>query len=130
MSMPGPQAGPRKQHCFKLEIWGGCKDEPGCVPERAFALQGNQSPEVLGVPLHQLCLTLRAALPERTPVASGLQGLLDPPPPASAARAMAGLSALGALGEGEALTMLGRHLVSMPMDPKMGKALIYGALLR
>lgn len=61
---------------------------------------------------------------------NALQSLLTPPPAPSGAQALSDLTGLGAIGEGAALTMLGRHLANMPMDPKLGKALIYGALLR
>jgi hypothetical protein len=45
------------------------------------------------------------------------------------------LVALGALQqqpgqEGEALTPLGSHLCAMPMDAALGKALLYGCMLR
>ena len=36
---------------------------------------------------------------------------------------------MGALDACEALTSLGRHLARMPMDPRVGKALVYGCLL-
>ncbi len=38
--------------------------------------------------------------------------------------------ALGALSPGEELTPLGRHLTLMPLDPRVGKMLVFGALLR
>ncbi len=38
--------------------------------------------------------------------------------------------ALGALSPDEELTPLGRHLTLMPLDPRVGKMLVFGALLR
>ena len=38
--------------------------------------------------------------------------------------------ALGALSPAEELTPLGRHLTLMPLDPRVGKMLVFGALLR
>jgi hypothetical protein len=70
----------------------------------------------------------------------GLQGaklqdilaqLLTPPDPASIEAAVLHLTRLGALAPAdESLTPLGRHLVAMPMDADLGKALIYGCMLR
>ena len=37
--------------------------------------------------------------------------------------------ALGALSPDEELTPLGRHLTLMPLDPRVGKMLVFGALL-
>ena len=82
------------------------------------------------MPLHQLCLTVRASLPQTIPVAEALQALLTPPAAASVRAALNDLGAIGAFDEGNALTMLGHHLAQMPMDPKLGKALVYGAMLR
>lgn len=94
------------------------------------SMQAYQAPEVLRVPLHQLCLTLRATLPPSIALPEALAGLLTPPPAQAVAGAVDSLAGMGALGEAACLTMLGRHLACMPMDPKLGKALIYGALLR
>lgn len=65
-----------------------------------------------------------------------LSCLLSPPPPAAVAEAVSGLNALGALqqqegvGGVESLTPLGQHLADMPMDAALGKALLYGCMLR
>ena len=40
------------------------------------------------------------------------------------------MQALDALDPTEELTPLGRHLTLMPLDPRVGKMLIFGALLR
>ena len=40
------------------------------------------------------------------------------------------MQGMGALDGNEALTALGRHLTLMPMDPRLGKALLYAAMLR
>ena len=97
---------------------------------RLWDVQAHQAPEVLRVPLQQLCLTMRANLPSSVSVPRALARLLTPPPDPAVAAALHSLTSLGALEGGGALTMLGRHLARMPMDPQLGKALIYGALLR
>ena len=45
-------------------------------------------------------------------------------------KALLDLRQVQALDEAEALTPLGRHLVQMPVDARVGKMLIFGALLR
>lgn len=37
---------------------------------------------------------------------------------------------MGALGASEEVTPLGAHLTAMPVDPRVGKMLVVGALLR
>lgn len=37
---------------------------------------------------------------------------------------------MGALDSAEAVTPLGEHLTAMPVDPRVGKMLVHGALLR
>lgn len=79
-------------------------------------------------------LALRAGCPAPS-LSQVLSCLLTPPPAEAVAGAVAQLVALGALavtpgGEGEALTPLGSHLCAMPMDAALGKALLYGCMLR
>ncbi|KAF8055672.1 DHX57 [Scenedesmus sp. PABB004] len=106
-------------------------------------LAAQQSPEVLRVPLAQLCLTAKAALDaaaeaEGAPppaLSDALSALLTPPAPDAVAEALGGLAQLGALapdaaGGGEDLTPLGKHLAAMPMDAALGKALLHGCMLR
>lgn len=60
-----------------------------------------------------------------------LSCLLTPPAPEAVAEAVGQLQQLGALQPGdEALTALGTHLAAMPMDAALGKALLYGCMLR
>lgn len=72
-----------------------------------------------------------------------LSRLLTAPPPEAVTEAVEQLTALGALqqqqqkeeeagsgGVSESLTPLGQHLADMPMDAALGKALLYGCMLR
>ena len=52
------------------------------------------------------------------------------PDPAHVQCSAAVMKALGALSPAEELTPLGRHLTLMPLDPRVGKMLVFGALLR
>eukprot|EP00879_Flechtneria_rotunda_P019881 GHRR01020897.1.p1 GENE.GHRR01020897.1~~GHRR01020897.1.p1 ORF type:complete len:959 (+),score=404.55 GHRR01020897.1:326-3202(+) len=105
-------------------------------------LAPQQLPEVLRSPLQQLCLMTKAALAATsetgdicgscTPIlASVLSRLLTPPNHGTVNEAVQQLTQLGALSPGsEELTPLGQHLTAMPMDPALGKALLYGCMLR
>ncbi len=93
-------------------------------------MQAQQAPEVLRTPLESLCLTVRAAVDATRPIAETLDEMLTPPDAASVRSAVANLSDLGALDTGQALTPLGIHMSRMPMDARLAKMLLYGALLR
>lgn len=56
--------------------------------------------------------------------------VLDPPPRAATEAAVSQLKQLGALSAAEDLTPLGHHLALLPLDIRLGKVLIYGAMLR
>lgn len=58
-----------------------------------------------------------------------LAGAVEPPAPAAVEAALALLQEVGAL-EDRALTPLGRHLAHLPLDVRLGKALVLSALLR
>ena len=64
--------------------------------------------------------------------AAFLSQALDPPTPPSVSRAMAILREVGAcegVGEEPTLTPLGHHLALLPMDVRLGKMLVYAAML-
>lgn len=77
-------------------------------------------------------------------VADVLRCLLTPPSTDAVLEACRQLSQLGALSrsqvaagpaadivyQGEMLSALGTHLAAMPMDAALGKALLYGCMLR
>lgn len=67
-----------------------------------------------------------------TNLAETLSCLLTPPSLESVQEAVTQLAQLGALqtAPSEVLTALGTHLAAMPMDAALGKALLYGCLLR
>ena len=58
-----------------------------------------------------------------------LSGALDPPQGQVVARAMGLLHAIGACIEGERLTPLGHHLSALPVYVRIGKMLLYAAIL-
>ena len=110
--------------CFKL-----CSRR---VHDRVLA--ADTSPEVARAPLEPLCLSLRSALPADVSLAAGAASLITPPAIDALTAAVATLTRMGALDHtataAETLTPLGRLLARLPMDPRLGKALVYACLLR
>lgn len=92
-------------------------------------LPSSQQPEMHRVPLENLCLQIR--LLELGKPGKFLGSVIEPPPRASIGAAVHHLRALGAFSPGGSeLTPLGRHLAAMPLDPQIGKMLVFGALMR
>ncbi|XP_033502691.2 ATP-dependent RNA helicase DHX29 [Epinephelus lanceolatus] len=85
-------------------------------------------PEILRVPLEELCLHImkcQYGSPE-----DFLSRALDAPQPQSVSNAVSLLRKIGACHpDSHLLTPLGHHLASLPVNVKIGKMLIYGAIL-
>ncbi|KAF7666472.1 hypothetical protein LDENG_00106690 [Lucifuga dentata] len=85
-------------------------------------------PEILRVPLEELCLHImkcQYGSPE-----DFLSRALDAPQPQSVSNAVSLLRRIGACHlSSHLLTPLGHHLASLPVNVKIGKMLIYGAIL-
>uniref|UniRef100_A0A6N2MG04 RNA helicase n=1 Tax=Salix viminalis TaxID=40686 RepID=A0A6N2MG04_SALVM len=81
------------------------------------ALADYQLPELLRTPLQSLCLQIKSL--QLGSISEFLSRALQPPEP---------LSVIGALDEHENLTVLGRHLSVLPVEPKLGKMLILGTI--
>ncbi|KAK9532533.1 hypothetical protein VZT92_009913 [Zoarces viviparus] len=85
-------------------------------------------PEILRVPLEELCLHImkcQYGSPE-----DFLSRALDPPQPQSVSNAVNLLRKIGACHpDNHLLTPLGHHLAGLPVNVKIGKMLIYGAIL-
>ncbi|XP_029301118.1 ATP-dependent RNA helicase DHX29 [Cottoperca gobio] len=85
-------------------------------------------PEILRVPLEELCLHImkcQYGSPEEF-----LSRALDAPLPQSVSNAINLLRKIGACHpDTHVLTPLGHHLASLPVNVKIGKMLIYGAIL-
>ncbi|XP_015690713.1 DExH-box ATP-dependent RNA helicase DExH3 [Oryza brachyantha] len=98
---------------------------PRCVYD-AFA--DYQLPELLRTPLNSLCLQIKSL--QVGSIGEFLSAALQPPAPLAVQNAVAFLKMIGALDENENLTDLGRYLSMLPVDPKLGKMLIMGAVFR
>ena len=108
-------------------------------------LASAQSPEVQRVPLEQLALRIKALRYPGT-IADVCARLVEPPAAAAVDRAVAELVSLGALEvverdvadedprererarRREVLTPLGTHLSTLPVDARIGKLILFGAM--
>ncbi|KAM1467045.1 hypothetical protein ACFX2I_032190 [Malus domestica] len=96
---------------------------PKCV-YHAFAEY--QLPELLRTPLNSLCLQIKSL--QVASIGEFLSAALQPPEPLAVQNAIGFLTSIGALDENENLTSLGKYLSILPVDPKLGKMLIMGAV--
>ncbi|KAF6174779.1 hypothetical protein GIB67_031303 [Kingdonia uniflora] len=98
---------------------------PRCVYE-AFAEY--QLPELLRTPLNSLCLQIKSL--QLGTIGEFLSAALQPPAPLAVQNAVDFLKMIGALDEKENLSSLGEFLSMLPVDPKLGKMLVMGAVFR
>ncbi|RDX62405.1 DExH-box ATP-dependent RNA helicase DExH3 [Mucuna pruriens] len=98
---------------------------PRCVYD-AFA--DYQLPELLRTPLQSLCLQIKTL--QLGSISEFLSSALQPPEPLSVQNAIEYLKIIGALDENENLTVLGHKLAMLPVEPKLGKMLILGAIFK
>lgn len=96
---------------------------PKCVYD---AFSDYQLPELLRTPLQSLCLQIKSL--HLGSISEFLARALQPPEPLSVQNAIEYLKTIGALDENENLTVLGRNLSMLPVEPKLGKMLIFGSL--
>ncbi|KAK7140601.1 hypothetical protein R3I94_013020 [Phoxinus phoxinus] len=94
-------------------------------------LSQQQLPEIQRVPLEQLCLRVKVldVFAERS-LDSVFSQLIEPPTEGSLEAAKQRLCALGALTDEESLTPLGWHLACLPVDVRIGKLMLLGAIFR
>lgn len=87
-----------------------------------------QLPEILRTPLQELCLQIKSL--QFGSISAFLSKALQPPETLAVQNAINLLKTIGALDEMEELTSLGRHLSTLPLDPKVGKMLLMGAIFQ
>ncbi|CAK9217506.1 unnamed protein product [Sphagnum jensenii] len=87
-----------------------------------------QLPEILRTPLQELCLQIKSL--QLGSIAYFLSKALEPPEALAVQNAIELLKTIGALDITEELTPLGRHLSTLPVDPKVGKMLLMGAVFQ
>nr|GLL32231.1 DExH-box ATP-dependent RNA helicase DExH5, mitochondrial [Ipomoea trifida] len=96
---------------------------PRCVFD---ALADYQLPEILRTPLQSLCLQIKSL--KLGSISEFLSRALQSPELLAVQNAIEYLKIIGALDENENLTVLGRYLTMLPMEPKLGKMIILGAI--
>ncbi|KAI8603081.1 P-loop containing nucleoside triphosphate hydrolase protein [Dissophora ornata] len=110
------------------------RTRPGIVyklfsKKQSLKLAPQQDPEILRIPLEQLCLSVKA-MGEKN-VEGFLGRALTPPSTAAIQTALKTLEDLSALDNatGE-LTPLGKHMADIPADLRVAKMLVFGAVFR
>ncbi|XP_033486604.1 ATP-dependent DNA/RNA helicase DHX36 [Epinephelus lanceolatus] len=94
---------------------------------RASLLDAYQLPEIMRTPLEELCLQIKIL--KLGFIAGFLEKALDPPTEKAVNLAIKNLVDLNALDRSENLTALGFHLARLPVEPHIGKLILFGALL-
>ncbi|XP_068172651.1 ATP-dependent DNA/RNA helicase DHX36 [Antennarius striatus] len=94
---------------------------------RASLLDAYQLPEIMRTPLEELCLHIKIL--KLGSIARFLVKALDPPTEKAVSLAIKNLTDLNALDHSENLTALGFHLARLPVEPHIGKLILFGALL-
>ncbi|XP_069856184.1 ATP-dependent DNA/RNA helicase DHX36 [Dipodomys merriami] len=93
---------------------------------RASLLDDYQLPEILRTPLEELCLQIKIL--RLGGIAHFLSRLMDPPSSEAVLLSIKHLMELNALDKQEELTPLGVHLARLPVEPHIGKMILFGAL--
>jgi HrpA-like RNA helicase len=103
-------------HCFKLFSSFFSKKHMAKFTE----------PEILRLPLEQLCLQIKAM--KMNDVVTFLGKALSPPPLENVRNALELLENVNALDEDQNLTPLGHHIATIPTDIRIAKMLVFGAV--
>ncbi|KAL9324999.1 hypothetical protein ACSQ67_005644 [Phaseolus vulgaris] len=96
---------------------------PRCVYD---SFKEHQLPEILRMPLQSLCLQIKSL--KLGSISEFLSRALQAPEILAVQNAIQYLKTIGALDKNENLTILGRQLAVLPMEPKLGKMLIFGVI--
>ncbi|XP_063990992.1 3'-5' RNA helicase YTHDC2-like [Diachasmimorpha longicaudata] len=97
---------------------------------RYNSMQVYSTPEILRLPLQELCLFTKHLAPGNTPIAEYLDRALEPPSNVVTRNAVQLLKSIDALDAWEDLTELGTHLLDLPVEPRLGKMLLYAVVLK
>ncbi|XP_015596401.1 probable ATP-dependent RNA helicase YTHDC2 [Cephus cinctus] len=97
---------------------------------RYNSMQAYQTPEILRLPLQELCLHTKHLAPGNTTIAEYLERALEPPSNVVTRNAVQLLKTIDALDPWEDLTELGTHLSDLPVEPRLGKMLLYAVTLK
>ena len=89
-------------------------------------LENHSTPEIFRTPLHELALSIK--LLRLGQIKDFLAKCIEPPPLDAVCEAELGLIEMHALDVNRELTPLGRILARLPIEPKLGKMIIYGCI--
>ncbi|XP_063820212.1 3'-5' RNA helicase YTHDC2 [Pseudophryne corroboree] len=89
-----------------------------------------QTPELLRMPLHELCLHTKLLAPINCPIADFLMKAPEPPPALIVRNAVQMLKSIDAMDTWEDLTELGYHLADLPVEPHLGKMVLCAVVLK
>ena len=93
---------------------------------RESSLADFTTPEILRTPLDALCLQIKVL--RLGDVREFLAQAIEPPPEGAIASALRSLMELDAVDAADELTPLGHHLAELPVDARLGKMMLYGAM--
>ncbi|XP_066567383.1 3'-5' RNA helicase YTHDC2 [Amia ocellicauda] len=89
-----------------------------------------QVPELLRMPLQELCLHTKLLVPITCPIADFLAKAPEPPPALIVKNAVQMLKTIDAMDHWEDLTELGYHLADLPVEPHLGKMVLCAVVLK
>ena len=92
----------------------------------ATVLADFTTPEILRTPLDALCLQIKIL--GLGDIRKFLSMAIEPPPEDAIASALKSLYELDAVDSKDELTALGHHLAELPVDARLGKMMLYGAM--
>ncbi|KAL1420950.1 hypothetical protein MTO96_004318 [Rhipicephalus appendiculatus] len=98
--------------------------------QRFCSLAPFQQPELLRLPLQELCLQAKLLVPPNVPIADFLARAPDPPAFLVTRTAVTLLKTIDALDPSEQLTEMGLHLLDLPIEPHLGKMVLYAVVLK
>ncbi|XP_050044993.2 3'-5' RNA helicase YTHDC2-like [Dermacentor andersoni] len=98
--------------------------------QRFCSLASFQQPELLRLPLQELCLQAKLLVPPNVPIADFLARAPDPPAFLVTRTAVTLLKTIDALDPSEQLTEMGLHLLDLPIEPHLGKMVLYAVVLK
>ncbi|KAI5089109.1 putative ATP-dependent RNA helicase YTHDC2 isoform X1 [Silurus meridionalis] len=89
-----------------------------------------QVPQLLRMPLQELCLHTKILAPITCPIAEFLAKAPEPPPLLTVKNAVQMLKTIDAMDPWEDLTELGYHLADLPVEPHLGKMVLCAVVLK
>ncbi|XP_028394587.1 3'-5' RNA helicase YTHDC2-like [Dendronephthya gigantea] len=101
-----------------------------CSRVRYNSFQDFQIPELLRFPLQELCLHTKRLAGPSSSIAEFLSRAPEPPPYLVLRNAVDTLKKMDALDQWEELTDLGRLLAEFPVEPRLGKMILFSVVLK